>query len=370
MTDPSSSSPGEPESLDGLRRGIDELDSRIVKLLNERAELVVRIGHLKQDGQTPVYAPDREQRVLDRICEANEGPLPDACVQAVYRELMSGSFALERPPRIGYLGPAGSFSHLAARRQFGACVEYQDVGSIGDVFRAIETEQLDLGLVPIENTTGGGIQETLDAFLHTAANVCAEVLIPIHHHVLSRSPLEEIQRIYSRPEVFEQCRGRLAEHLPHVERVPVQSTARAAQIAAEESTAGAIGSSLAGRLYELTTVMADVEDNPHNVTRFFVIGRQHSAPTAKDKTAVLFTAAHQPGALAGVLDVFREHGINLTHIDKRPSPRVNWEYFFFVDCEGHAQSPELARALEAARGHCLSLRVLGSFPQARDALQG
>lgn len=353
-----------------LRRRIDAIDEQLVATLNERARIVVEVGKLKEvDPSTPIYAPDREQRVLEKIAKANQGPLPDACLQAIWKELMSGSFALERPLRIGYLGPAGSFSHLAAKRQFGGCVEYQPVESIPGVFHAVETKRVDLGLVPIENSTGGGIHDTLDCFLQTPARACAEVLIPIHHHVLSHAEGEKIRRVYSRPEVFEQCRKWLAEHLRQAERIATTSSAKAAEQAAKDHDAAAIGCELAADIYGLPRRFSNIEDNPNNVTRFLVIGHQSSGSTGDDKTAILFTTVHEAGALATVLDIFRDNGMNLTHIDKRPSQRVNWEYYFFVDCEGHVDQPNIKVALEQARRHCIQLTVLGSFPRARAVLE-
>ncbi|MEX2671363.1 MAG: prephenate dehydratase [Phycisphaeraceae bacterium] len=357
------------ESLAPLRQRIDQLDEQIVRLLNERAKIVVEVGKVKHlNDQAPVYAPDREQVVLDRIRQANEGPLSDLCLEAIYRELMSGSFALQRALRIGYLGPAGSFSHLAAKRQFGASVAYHPVESITSVFREVEGQQIDLGLVPIENSIGGGIHETLDSFLTSTARVCAEVLVPIHHHLLTHAEPSQIKRVYSRPEVFEQCRSWLRENLLDADRLAVTSSAKAAEIASEDREAAAIGSDLASEIYNLPVQSANIEDHPGNITRFFVIGLQSPAPSGDDKTAILFTTAHEPGALAAVIDAFRDQKVNLTHIDKRPSQRVNWEYCFFIDCDGHATDPNVKAALAEARKHCLHLTVLGSFPRARSTL--
>jgi len=281
---------------------------------------------------------------------------------------MSGSFALERPLRVGHLGPAGSFSHLAARRKFGASVEYDNLQYIGAVFEELSRGHIDLGLVPIENTAAGGIGETLDGFLNSEARVCAEVLTYIHHNLLSNSPPEEIKRIYSKPEALSQCRQWLAGQLQHAEKVPAASTSRAAELAAAEDGAAAIGSVLAGEVYGLKTQFANIEDNPHNTTRFFVIAHQAARPTGDDKTSLMFTTEHKSGALTAVLDVLRDYGLNMTHIDKRPSRRVNWEYYFFVDVEGHMETLAIAEAVEAARHHCLQLTVLGSFPRAREVL--
>jgi len=351
-----------------LRKRIDELDQQIVTLLNERAQVVVEIGKAKQAGAGPVYAPDRERIVLEQVRKYNQGPLPDACLEAIWRELMSGSFALERPLRIGYLGPAGSFSHLAARRKFGASVEYDALDDIHAVFDEVSRGHIDLGLVPIENSAIGGIGETLDSFLNSSAKVCAEILINIHHNLLSKFPPEQIKRIYSKPEALSQCRRWLSVQLREADKIPVASTSRAAELAAEENGAAAIGSTLAGEIYGLKVVFANIEDNPQNTTRFFIIGKQASRPTGDDKTSIMFTTEHKSGALTNVLDVFRDYGINMTHIDKRPSKRVNWEYIFFVDVIGHVSEKNLQEAMEEAKKHCLRLVVLGSFPRAREVL--
>ncbi len=366
QTTPPSDQPA--PQLTELRKQIDTLDQQLVQLLNQRARVVTDIGHLKRGSNSPIYAPDREQEVLERIRKANQGPLPDTCLVAIWRELMSGSFFLERPLRIGYLGPAGSFSHLAARKKFGASVEYDNIEDIAAVFEEIARGHIDYGLVPIENSAIGGIGETLDGFLGSAVQICAEVLINIHHNLLANCPPEQIKVIYSKPEVFSQCRRWLSVQLPHAVRVPSASSSRAAEQASKEANAAAIGSDLAGALYELNTLFANIEDNPANTTRFFVLGKQGAKPTGDDKTAIMFTTAHKAGALAEVLDVVRDNGLNLTHIDKRPSQRVNWEYYFFVDFLGHRDEPGVVKALDEARKHCLQLTILGSFPRARDVL--
>lgn len=366
--------PAKPAAVDPaaalapLRKRIDELDRRIIDLLNDRASVVIEIGHVKRGGASPVYAPDREQQVLAQVRRYNKGPLPDSCVTAVWRELMSGSFALERPLRVGYLGPPGSFSHLAAKRKFGSSVEYDDLDDIGAVFEEVERGHIDLGLVPIENSYIGGIGETLDSFLDSTVQVYAEVKVNIHHNLLANCEPDKIRRIYSKPEVFGQCRRWLSVQLRQAERVPVASSSKAAEMASQEKNAAAIGSNLAAEIYGLRNLFPNIEDNPRNETRFFVIANHSAKPTGDDKTAIMFTTAHKAGALAEVLDVFRDHHINLENIDKRPSQRVNWEYYFFIDCVGHQSDPKVAAAIEAARKHCQQLTILGSFPRAKEVL--
>lgn len=355
-------------TLGQLREEIDDLDQRIIDLLNQRAKVVVQIGHAKRNGAGPVYAPDREQAVLAKVRKNNHGPLPDSCVEAVWRELMSGSFALEKPLRIGYLGPEGSFSHMAAKRKFGASVEYGGLDSISSVFDEISRGHMDLGLVPIENSAIGGIGETLDSFLDSNLQVCAEVLINIHHNLLSNSAPEEIKCIYSKPEALAQCKKWLSHQLLSARHLAAASTSEAARMASEQKGAAAVGSALAGEVYNLKIQFANIEDNPNNTTRFFVIGKQSPKPTGDDKTSLMFAIDHKAGALTGVLDVFRDYGLNLMHIDKRPSKKINWEYCFFVDLLGHKQDKNVQKAIDQASQHCHSLTILGSFPRAQEVL--
>ncbi len=358
----------DPSALDALRIQIDSLDEKIIDLLNARARVVVEVGKIKQLGRIPVYAPDREKAVLDKVRRLNNGPLPDRCLEAVYRELMSGSFALEKPLRIGYLGPAGSFSHAASIRKFGSSVEYVPLADIQSVFAEVARGHIDHGLVPVENSIGGGIVDTLDAFLTSSAKICAEVLITVHHNLLAKEPWEKITRIYSKPQVFSQCHSWLSALAKDRNIQPAASTSAAAELAAHEPGVAAIASAVAGEIYGLRVLFENIEDNPDNVTRFFVIGREGARKSGDDKTAIMFTTAHKPGALAEVLDVFKENGINLTDIEKRPSKKVNWEYYFFIDAQGHADDPSMQTAITQAKQHCLQLTVLGSYPRATEVL--
>jgi len=354
--------------LDELRNRIDELDHKLVQLLNERAQVVVEIGKLKSKTGKPIYAPDREKEVFARIAKANEGPLPDRCLLAIWRELMSGSFALERPLRIGYLGPGGSFSHTASMLKFGQSVEYEPLADIRSIFDEVSKGHCDLGLVPIENTTGGGVIETLDALIDSDVKICSEVLMTIRHNLLGNCPLEEIEKIYSKPEVFAQCRNWLSATFKEAQTVAVASSAKAAQMAAEESKAAAIGSVVAAELYGLKIICENIEDIANNVTRFLVVSREDAKPTGEDKTAILFSTAHKAGALADVLEVFKQYNINLTNIESRPSKKRQWEYYFFVDFVGHRTEEHVQKGLEEARKHCLQLSILGSFPRATELL--
>ena len=355
-------------NLEHFRRQIDSLDNQIVELLNLRANVVVEVGKLKQQTNLPIYAPDREKAIMDKIRKLNKGPLPDRCLEAVYRELMSGSFALEKPLKIGFLGPPGSFSHLASARKFGSSVDHVPLADIASVFEEVARGHIDYGLVPVENSIGGGVVDTLDAFLISSAKICAEVLINVHHNLLAKEPWEQIKTIYSKPEVFSQCRQWLSNIAKDRAVEPAASTSRAAELASREPGVAAIGSSIAGEIYGLHMLFENIEDNPDNVTRFFVIGREGARRSGDDKTAIMFTTAHRPGALAGVLDVFKDHGLNLTDLEKRPSKKVNWEYYFFIDVQGHSDDVAMRTAVDAAREHCLQLTVLGSYPRATEVV--
>jgi chorismate mutase / prephenate dehydratase len=354
--------------LEALRNQIDSLDEKIVGLLNERARVVVDIGKFKQANKQPVYAPEREKAVLEKVRKLNQGPLSDRCLEAVYRELMSGSFQLEKPLRIGYLGPEGTFSHHAAARKFGQSVDYVPLTEIPGVFEEVVRGHIDYGLVPVENSIGGGIIDTLDAFQQSSARICAAVQIGVHHNLLAKEPWERITKICSKAEVFSQCRNWLTTTAKDRMHIPVESTTAAAKMAKELPGVAAIGSKQAADLYELHVLFENIEDNPDNITRFFVISREAAKKSGDDKTAIMFTTAHKPGALAEVLDVFKENGINLTDIEKRPSKKVNWEYYFFIDAQGHADDASMKKAIKEAKQHCLQLTVLGSYPRATEVL--
>jgi chorismate mutase/prephenate dehydratase len=367
MSGANSSDPN-ADALAPLRLQIDQFDQQIIDLLNQRARVVVEIGKIKQQNNAPIYAPDREKAIMEKVRKLNHGPLADRCLEAVYRELMSGSFALEKPLRIGFLGPEGTFSHGAAVSKFGSSVDYVPLSAITGVFEEVVRGHVDYGLVPVENSIGGGVVDTLDAFLSSSAKICAEVLINIHHNLLSNQPWEKITKICSKAQVFSQCRDWLSATAKDRATLDVESTTAAAQMALHEDGVAAIASKQAAQLYGLRVLFENIEDNPDNVTRFFVIGREPARRSGDDKTAIMFTTAHKPGALAEVLDVFRENGINLTDIEKRPSKKVNWEYYFFIDAQGHQDDAGMKMALEQAKKHCLQLTVLGSYPRAAEVL--
>ncbi len=373
----SESSSQKPDAeLEQLRSEIDAIDRQLIQLINQRAERVVRVGQIKREQGIPIYAPHREAEVLEKVQSFNQGPMPARTIEAIYRELMSGSFALEQPLRIGYLGPVGTYSHLAATRHFGSSVEFDNLRAIEGVFEEVARGHVDYGLVPIENSTGGGITETLDAFLvyHHQLNIYGEVQLMVHFSLLANCAPDRIRRIYSRPEAFMQCRNWLATQYPHAEQIATESTAAAAQRARDdieadpESGSAAIGSELAGEIYGLHVLFNKIEDRTQNVTRFLILSRSEAGVSGDDKTSIMFTTADRPGSLVDVLSVFKRAGINLTHIDKRPSQEVNWDYTFFIDALGHARDPEFAQVIGEARAHCKQLTVLGSYPRCKRPL--
>jgi chorismate mutase/prephenate dehydratase len=301
--------------------------------------------------------------------------LPNRTIEGIYRELMSGSFALEQPLRIGFLGPPGSYSHQASVKQFGSSVDYEDLQLIGGVFTEVRRGHVNYGLVPIENSIGGGITETLDALAQNAGHVWvyAEVQIEIKHMLLTDCKPHDVRRIHSKPEVFAQCRNWLTTQYPNAALLPDASTSQAVQTAKKENQtakeigaepgSAAIASELAGELYGLPVLFSNIADNPDNITRFYVISREQALPTGDDKTAIVFATDDKHGALVEVLQAFHIQGVNLSHIDKRPSGRENWSYTFYIDALGHRDDENMQRAIAQARGHCKELHVLGSFPR-------
>ena len=353
-------------NIDDIRREIDELDAAILELLNRRAEKAIAIGRAKGQADVEVFDPARERQILDRLAAIGKGPLTPEAVQDIYGAVFAVSRLLEKQLVVAYYGPAGSFTHIAARRQFSGGADLQPCDAIADVFVAVEKKDADFGVVPIENTTAGVVPMTLDAFMESKLTVCAEIYVDIEHYLLSRAAtLEEITRVYSHPQVISQCRIWLRANLPGVEIVPVGTSARAAEIVSTEPGAAAIGPALAGELYDLPVLRAKIHDQPDNRTRFAVIGQSSAKPSGRDKTSLLFSVPHKAGALHTALGVFSSHEINMTFIQSHPTKQTQWEYMFFVDVQGHCDDPRLSGALEKLRDHTLILRLLGSYPEAQ-----
>ncbi|OGX45877.1 MAG: chorismate mutase [Omnitrophica WOR_2 bacterium RIFCSPLOWO2_12_FULL_51_8] len=348
--------------LKGLRRKIDALDEKITRLLGARAEITLQIAKLKAKSGRSIYSPDRERQVLDKIAALNKGPLSNAAISAIYREIMSGSLALEKQLKIAYLGPEATFTNLAAIKRFGSRVEYVACDSITSVFREVERDGADYGVVPIENSIEGAVTHTLDMFMDSELEICSQVVLDVTHNLLANCPKEKIRRVYSNPQVFGQCRIWLRENLPGIETIEVSSTTRAAQIAARERGSACIASLLAAKVYKLKVASSRIEDSPHNITRFLVIGKTGARPTGGDKTSILFSIKDRLGALHDILKCFKSNKINLTKIESRPSKKKAWDYCFFVDLEGHIAHPRLTRALRQLENQCTYFKVLGSYP--------
>jgi chorismate mutase/prephenate dehydratase len=352
-------------NLDDWRSRINDLDNQILTLLNQRAEAALRIGHLKRGQDLPSYAPEREAEVLARLTALNAGPLPAGSVQAVWREIMSGCRALERPVTVAFLGPRGTFTHQAAVHQFGHAVDFAPVRSIVDIFEEVEQGRAEYGVVPVENSTEGAVNVTLDRLTESDAVICGERFLPVAQQLLSRArDLSEVKLVVSHPQGLAQCRGWLARHLPDAPTQEITSTAAAAEMAASDVTLAAIASDLAGELYGVPVLRPRIEDNPHNSTRFLVIGRRPAGPSGRDKTSILFAMRNEPGALHAIIEPFARRRLNLTKIESRPAKRRPWEYVIFVDFEGHRDTPEVAAALDEIQGRTLFLEVLGSYPAA------
>jgi chorismate mutase/prephenate dehydratase len=370
-------------ALRSLRSQIDKLDLQILKLVNERARVAAEIGRLKSDQGDEIFSPAREEEVLQNVLQLNEkhkGPLDAGTIRAIFREIMSGSRALQKIVKVAYLGPEYSYSHLAALDRFGQAVEFIGVGSIAAVFEEVDRGHVDFGVVPIENSTDGRIADTLDMFMRMPhLTICAEVRLQIHHNLMAKCEQQEIRRVYSKPQALSQCRNWLAKNVPQALLKEVSSTATAAELAQHEPGAAAVASRQAAVKYGLRILFTDIEDLPHNETRFAVIGHQKSAKTAQDKTTIMFRIPHNPGSLVEALDVFKQNKINLTWIESFPGPRrpsgeanaekapkaAKPEYLFFVDFEGHLDDPKVKRALQGLGEHCQEVTVLGSFPMAQ-----
>ena len=346
------------------RKAIDKLDAHIVKLLNERTKHVLAIGEIKLKAGEEIYAPHRERAVLQRIFRKNQGPMTNDSLRAIYREIMSSALSLEKSMTVAYLGPEATFTHQAAIRRFGSSLRYSSQKTIPDVFSEVSKYRADYGVVPIENSTEGVVTHTLDMFVDSDLKVVSQIVLRIQHCLISNSPRSKIKKLYSHPQSLGQCRGWVQAHLPRVEIIETSSNARSAEFAAKEKHSAAIAGVLAAEKYGVRILEQDIQDNAANATRFLVLGRQCSPPTGNDRTSVMFSIADRVGALYQSLAPFRRYRINMTKIESRPSKRKAWEYFFFVDCDGHMNDRKVAKALGMLAEHCSYVKVLGSYPNA------
>jgi chorismate mutase / prephenate dehydratase len=355
-------------TLASLRAEIDRIDRELVGLLNRRAEVAARIGQLKDQQGLEVWSQAREEEVLARVLASSPGPLPAETLRLIFRELMSGSRALQRTLRVAYLGPEYSYSHLACVAKFGTAVEGVPVGSIAAVFEEVNRRHVQFGIVPLENSTDGRITDTLEMFVRLPGlKIRAEIRLRIHHCLMGRCQWGQVRRVYSKAQALSQCRHWLGKNLPQAQIVEVVSTARAAELAQREEFAAAIASRPAADAYNLEVLAPNIEDQPHNLTRFAVIAEQAEQRTGRDKTTLMLRLPNQAGALRRAIDPFEKNGVNMTWIESFPTADGpldrNPTYLFFLDIEGHAQDEPVHRALEAVRKRCERLEILGSYPR-------
>jgi chorismate mutase/prephenate dehydratase len=357
-------------ALAELRAQIDAVDDQILRLLNERAALVRQVSALKERHDIPFYVPSRERQIVERLVAHNPGPFPSSALQPVFQEIFSACLTLESVIRVAYLGPEGTFTHQAVRRQFGTSARSIPCGTIGLVFAEVERGGADFGVVPIENSTEGVVNHTLDTFIDTELSICAEIALEVSQCLLVKADLEQnaIRRVYSHPQALGQCRRWITGNLPQATLIESPSTAEAARLAREDSAGAAIGSEMAARLHDLIVLRRRIEDAEHNVTRFLLIGRRQAEPTGRDKTSILVSLGDRPGSLFSVLQPFAANGVNLTRIESRPAPKKSWEYIFFIDVDGHVFDPPITKALAECGRVADEVKVLGSYPKSAEPL--
>jgi len=354
-------------SIEQVRDGIDSIDSELLSLLNRRAALALRAGELKRGSGRAIHDPEREERVfarLERHFEQLAGEFPQRSIRPVFREIISACLALEQPLSVAYLGPPGTFSHMAAKSAFGVAMRYVDTSTIAGVFDAVQRQEVSYGVVPIENSTEGGVTFTLDSLMETDIQIRREIVLEVAPCLVGHTnQLAGIKKVFSHPQPLGQCRTWLNTNLPHAELVLSSSTAAAARAAADEPGSAAISSRLAAELHELSIIRADIQDRKHNATRFLVIGQTDAPHTGCDRTSIVFSAPHEQGALRRSLEIFDDHSINLSRIESRPAGGKLWEYVFFVDFEGHRSDQNVAAALAQLQAKAAMLKVLGSYPR-------
>ena len=359
------------DQLEPIRNQIDKIDSELLALLNQRAKCAIEIGKLKisQDPQEDVsfYRPERVELVRKRLVQENTGPLRPEHVSAIFNEIMSSCLGLEQKITVAYLGPQGTFSEAAVLKQFGNAIGTEPVLSIDEVFRAVESGSANFGVVPVENSTEGMVSQTLDCFVRSNLNICAEVELPINQCFLRKpNASEALREIVSHGQSLAQCRSWLDSHYREIPRRSVASNAEAARLASEDSGVAAVAGEIAANQYGLSILTPNIEDSPGNKTRFLVIGRQKTGTSGKDKTSILVAVRNKSGALYEVLEPFKDMAIGLSRIETRPSGSGDWSYLFFIDFDGHVEDQKVDRVLAKVKELTLSLKVLGSYPSAAE----
>jgi chorismate mutase / prephenate dehydratase len=357
----------EKPDIDALRRQIDAIDEKILSLINERLRLAKGIGELKGLRKGQILDSARESEIVKRLFTLNEGPISNEAIQIIFTEIFGTSREMQQPQSVSYLGPEATFTHLAARGFFGRSSTFIPQASIRDVFEAVEKDKCNYGVVPVENSIEGAVNHTLDLFYESELKICAEKYLTISHDLLSMAgSLKDIGVIYSHPQAFAQCRKWLQKYLPNALLKECSSTADAAKKALDDAKAAAIASSEAAQMYNLQVMASKIEDFSRNITRFLLIGKKGARPTGKDKTSLMFVTAHAPGALYKVLTPIADNGLNMVKLESRPSRHENWSYCFFLDLEGHLDTPAVKETVDVMRGLCLFLKVLGAYPRAHE----
>ncbi|MDF2376369.1 MAG: prephenate dehydratase [Verrucomicrobiales bacterium] len=350
-------------SLEDHRKKIDAIDTDIIRLLNERADIVHEIGVIKKQNGLEIYAPEREEKLLRSLVAKGEGGrMPEKSIRAIYREIMSAALALEEDLKIAYLGPPGTWTHQAAIGKFGHSVKFLPQPSFADVFEQVERGIADYGVVPIENSTEGAVTHTLDLFADSPLKIYGQVMMTIENNLMANCPKEEITQIYSHPQIIAQCRRWLGKNFPTIQPVEKSSSAAAAEVAAKEPGAAVLGGLLLAEQYGLKILERSIQDIANNTTRFLVISHKTCPPTGDDRTSVMFSVRDEPGSLHRALEPFEELSINMSKIESRPSKRRAWEYYFFVDIAGHCEDAVLANVIHELEKNCSFVKVLGSYP--------
>lgn len=352
------------DKLKPLRERIDAIDAQILQLLSERGKVAQEVGHVKAETNAPVFRPEREAQVLRGVAERNPGPLKDRDVQTIFREIMSSCRALEKRVTVAYLGPSGTFSEQAVFQQFGTAIETLPCVSIDEVFRATEAGTADFGVVPVENSSEGAINRSLDLLLATTTVISGEVSIAVHHSLMTKTgTMDGVRVICAHSQALAQCQVWLNQHHPHIERRAVASNAEAAVLASRDPAVAAIASEMAGEQYGLGVVQAHIQDDPHNRTRFVIIGQLQTGPSGRDRTGIVLAVPNKAGAVYNLLAPLARHGVSMTRFESRPARIGTWEYYFYVDIEGHVHDAAVARALDELRDNAAFFKVLGSYPQ-------
>lgn len=355
------------DALEPYRKKIDQIDDELLKLLNDRAQVSLEIGKIKRNNKLDLHDPSREKWIYSRLIQQSSGALPDQAIKHIFKEIISASHALQAPIKVSFLGPKATFTHIACLGHFGLSVMERPVKSIKSVFDEVEKGLADFGVVPIENSTEGVVNPTLDLFADSPLKIYAEIFLEITHHLLSKAKrIEDIQQVYSHPQAFGQCQDFLEQQLPNVPLTGVASTAKAAELCQDDPHSAAIASEVAVEIYQVPILQKRIEDHAHNITRFLVISQRINKATGKDKTSIIVSIKDTPGALYQLLRHFAEQEINLAKIGSRPSKKKAWEYLFHIDMNGHVEDKPIQGVLNELKSQKISIKVLGSYPIAEE----